>query len=348
MAVKIKNSIDILKYRKLTPENGSKIYRQLRHDVTQAGILDRDYNYYTVLTIFTFFCFFLCLYLFYLQSSMLAVLISGVFLAFFIVQIGGLIHDAGHRAIFNKPKINDMFGYMCSFIIAFPYAVWKVKHNKHHAHTNESEEDPDLQIPLAFVEDRYKNHGGIVRLVRRYQKWLYYPMGSLVSFSLRLKAFIHYVKNYKTMGFDMTLSIIGLLFWYIAPFFVFPLWKALIFLIVVNEVAGFYLLNIFAPNHKGMPQIGEDVKFSFLEQQIITSRNIYGHTLTDYVYLGLNYQIEHHLFPNCPRNKIHLIAPFVKKICKSYHLPYTQMTPLESNRFILAELDAIAKTTPKN
>ena len=119
---------------------------------------------------------------------------------------------------------------------------------------------------------------------------------------------------------------------------VFPVWKALLFLVLTNNLGSLYLTNIFAPNHKGMPQLGRGVRFSFLEQQIVTARNIYGHWLTDFVYLGLNYQIEHHLFPDCPRNKLRFVTPYVVSLCRKYRLPYTQFTILESNSQILKEL----------
>lgn len=107
------------------------------------------------------------------------------------------------------------------------------------------------------------------------------------------------------------------------------------------------MYNIFAPNHKGMPQLPKDIKISFMEHQIMTTRNIYGHWLTDFVYLGLNYQIEHHLFPNCPRNKLKLITPYVEDICRKMNLEFTRVSVLESNKIILSELNRIAKTAEK-
>src|SRR5207253_9461069 len=96
---------------------------------------------------------------------------------------------------------------------------------------------------------------------------------------------------------------------------IFPLAKVLVLFAVVHRTMGFYLSNVFAPNHKGMPQIAEGTEISFLEQQISTSRNITPGWLVDFVYFGLNYQIEHHLFPTCPRSKLKQITPYVLEIC---------------------------------
>lgn len=340
MAIEIKNEKDLKKYRKLTPAEGARVYRELKTAVTKAGILNRDYVYYSGLSALDILGFIFFIWQLLIQTRVIGVIAASVGLAIFAVRLGGLIHDAGHRAIFKSALINDIFAYFCSSIIAFPYAVWQYKHNRHHAHTNEEEGDPDLEVPISFTEDMMNRKGIAVAFMRKYQAWLFYPLGSLVSFTMRLKAFRFYKQNMsRKIFFSMIFQLIGMIVWYIVPFLIFPLWKALIYTLLVNEVAGFYMLNIFAPNHKGMPQLAKGLKFSFLEHQIMTARNIYGHWMTDYAYMGLNYQIEHHLFPNCPRNKIGKITPFVRAICRKYKLSYMQMGPLESSKFILKELN---------
>jgi fatty acid desaturase len=75
----------------------------------------------------------------------------------------------------------------------------------------------------------------------------------------------------------------------------------------------------------------------------MTSRNVDGHWLTDFVYMGLNYQIEHHLFPNCPRINLPKITPYVKEICKKMKLEYTSVSIIETDKIILKELNDVAK-----
>lgn len=348
VAIKIKNNSDLANIRKLTPTTGAKIYASLRADVTSAGILDRDYRYYTFLSLLDMTGFIFFIYQFIIQRNPLLVILSCLGISFFTVRIGGLVHDAGHRAIFSSPLINDIYAYLCSSLIAFPYKVWKVKHNAHHAHTNEEGGDPDLEVPISFTQDMASRNTLAVRFMRKYQAWLYYPLGALVSYTMRLKAFKFYKENFdrETM-ISMSIQLVGMFLWYIVPFFIFPFWKALVFFILTNEIAGLYMLQIFAPNHKGMPQLEKGLQISFLEHQIITARNIYSHWFTDYFYLGLNYQVEHHLFPYCPRNKLNKITPFVLAICKKYKLDYIQMGILESTQFILSELKKTSDLTQK-
>jgi Fatty acid desaturase len=86
--------------------------------------------------------------------------------------------------------------------------------------------------------------------------------------------------------------------------------QAVVFLVVQQGLFGVYLGSSFAHNHKGMPVLGKDEKVDFLRRQVLTSRNIRGSVLTDLALGGLNYQIEHHLFPWMPRPSLrHAQAP---------------------------------------
>jgi len=331
-------------YRRLSLSEGAKAYAQLRAQVTKAGLLKRSYGYYLFITLFAVTGLFFSLYQFATQTNIFALIIWGVLIVLFTVQCGGIIHDAGHRAVFASNRANDILGQLAAWLVAFRYTTWKFLHNAHHAHPNQ-EGDPDIGAPWIFTKDRAKaSAGGIQGFFKKYQMWLYYPLG---SFGVVFTRFGSLNQNFKNLNTARAIELAGFLMgvglWYILPLAVFPLWKALLFLILTNNLGSLYLTNIFAPNHKGMLQLGRGVKFSFLEQQVVTARNIYGHWLTDLVYLGLNYQIEHHLFPDCPRNKLRFLTPFVVALCRKYRLPYTQVTIIESNRHILAELKEQSK-----
>lgn len=324
--------------------DGVKEYGKLRERLNKQGVFDRAYGYYGLMALFCFTGFFICMYLLFIEKTIPLLLLTGFFFAIFAVQIAGLLHDAGHRAIFKTPLMNDIFGYVCGAVVAMGYSGWRFKHNLHHSHPNQEDEDPDLELPLlSFTKERLKNKKGFAHLIRKYQAYLYYPMGSMVGFSVRVESIKFLIRNfeYKKL-WEFALLGAGIILWFGAPFVLFPLSKSITLFFIINFTIGFYLLNVFAPNHKGMPQFAKDVKISFIEQQIMTSRNIYGHWLTDFIYMGLNYQIEHHLFPNTPRNKLQKITPYVIEICKRRRLDFTRTSILQSNRLILAELNEVA------
>lgn len=343
MAKLIKAS-DLATSQKISMRNGATAYVALKQVVIKEGILKRDYGFYTLMTVSIMGGFFFSLYYLIITPLSWQLAFWGLVFSFFTVQVGGLIHDAGHRAIFSTSKLNDIFGRICDAIVVVGYGQWVETHNKHHSHTNKEGEDPDIELPFhGFTKERFAKQKGLMKLLSKYQAYLYFPVRSVTAFSRRYSS-IEYFRRKKDIGkwLEVAMFSIGVFVWMVLPFFVFPISKALFLFLVVHFAIGFYMSNVFAPNHKGMPQIAKGVKISFLEHQIMTSRNIFGHPLTDFVFFGLNYQIEHHLFPHCPRNKLKLITPHVREICRQMNLEFTEVSILESNRIILRELQQIA------
>ncbi len=324
--------------------DGTLEYGKLRQQLESKGIFDRAYGYYAFLMIFVFSGFFITAYFIIITKSIPLLIVLGLIFSFFSVQIAGLLHDAGHRTIFKSTLMNDIAGYICGAVIAMGYSSWKYKHNMHHSHPNQEDEDPDLELPLlSFTQARLKNKKGLARLIRRYQAYLYYPMGSLIALSIRITSIRYLIKKFEIGSiWQAVVLTLGIIVWFVFPFVFFSFPKSILLFFVVNISTGFYLLNVFAPNHKGMPQFAKNVKISFMEQQIMSSRNIYGSFFTDFVYMGLNYQIEHHLFPYTARNKLKQITPYVLKICAKRNLDFTQTTILQSNKIILSELNQVA------
>jgi fatty acid desaturase len=101
--------------------------------------------------------------------------------------------------------------------------------------------------------------------------------------------------------------------------------QALAFFVVHQALFGVYLGLTFAPNHKGMPHPTGDE--DYLRKQVLTSRNVRGGWLVDTALGGLNYQIEHHLFPAMPTANLRHAQPIVQRYCAEIGVPY-EMTGL--------------------
>jgi fatty acid desaturase len=117
--------------------------------------------------------------------------------------------------------------------------------------------------------------------------------------------------------------------------------RALAFLIVQQGLLGLYLGCAFAPNHKGMPVLSEQDELDFLRRQVLTSRNVRGGRLVDFALGGLNYQIEHHLFPSLPRPSLRHAQPLVRAFCLEHGLPYCERTLLGSYTEALRHLRTV-------
>ena len=118
---------------------------------------------------------------------------------------------------------------------------------------------------------------------------------------------------------------------------------AILFALVHHALTGLYLASIFAPNHKGMPLTSDREPLGFLRAQVLTARNIRGNWLIDLVYGGLNYQIEHHLFPTCPRSSLSLVRPHVRAYCQTRGIAYCETSFAESWRAIVAHFGGVSR-----
>jgi fatty acid desaturase len=115
--------------------------------------------------------------------------------------------------------------------------------------------------------------------------------------------------------------------------------QALAFLVVHQALFGVYLGMTFAPNHKGMPHpTGNE---DYLRKQVVTSRNVRGGWFVDVALGGLNYQIEHHLFPGMPSVNLRKAQPIVQEYCAQIGVPYEQTGLIESYRQALRHLHEV-------
>jgi fatty acid desaturase len=75
-----------------------------------------------------------------------------------------------------------------------------------------------------------------------------------------------------------------------------------------------------------MPMLSADYQSDFLRRQVLTARNVRGNWLVDFALGGLNYQIEHHLFPSMPRPNLRRAQPIIAQFCRQHGLSYSQTT----------------------
>ena len=118
---------------------------------------------------------------------------------------------------------------------------------------------------------------------------------------------------------------------------------AVVFIAVNQGLFGLYLGCSFAPNHKGMPTLSAAEAADFLRRQVLTSRNVRRHWLTDMALGGLNYQIEHHLFPSMPRANLRHAQPIVRRFCTGVQVRYVETGPIASYVQALRHLDTIGR-----
>jgi fatty acid desaturase len=320
-------------------------YAQLKRLIKKNGLLDRQPAYYAGKTVFTLGLLAVSMALLFILDDTWFQLLNAAYLAFVFVQISLLAHDFGHRQFsLRSPWKNDwltlVFG---NLMLGISRQWWIDKHNEHHGHPNQMDIDPDVDIPLlAFEEEQALEKRGFARFVVKYQAALIFPLSLLQAISM-LRSSIEFLaakKAKSTLVEALTICAHFALYFALLFSVLEPL-QALLFVAVHRGLFGTYMVSIFAPNHKAMPLLERDSKVDFLRRQVLTSRNVIAHPITDFWYGGLNYQIEHHLFPRLPRNKLREAQPIIRGFCRDHCIAYHETSVLQSYKEILQHLHAI-------
>jgi len=303
-------------------------YTQLSRQVKQAGLLERRRGWYAAKIGLNLALLAAGWVTFAVIGESWWQLVTAAFLAVVFTQLAFVGHDAGHRQIFRSRRANDLVGLAHANLgVGVSFDWWVGKHNRHHSNPNHEDLDPDISITaLAFTDDQASSKHGLVRLIARYQGWLFFPLLLLEAAHLHLASIKATVRggSGRANAVEALLLVAHLVGYLTALWLVLSPWQALAFIVVQQGLFGLYLGCAFAPNHKGMPTLTEADVLDFVRRQVLTSRNVAGSRLLDWLLGGLNYQIEHHLFPNMPRPNLRRAQPLIRAFCQQHGLPYAE------------------------
>ena len=327
-------------------ERHVSLYTDLATTIRESGLLRRRYAYYwTRITAAVAAFALIWVVVVTLGNSWFVLVCAGV-LGVVIAQFGFLGHDGAHRQIFKSAAWNDWTSRLLSgLFIGLSYGWWKTKHNRHHAAPNQVGRDPDIESGiLAFTpEIAHSRRTGIRGWVVERQGWLFFPLLTLEGLNLHV-ASIRTLLTRRAMPHQRVeaLLVLGRMAAYIIVLLLLlPLGKASAFFGIQMAIFGLALGGSFAPNHKGMPMVPADMKVDFLRRQVLMSRNIRGGILVDFAMGGLNYQIEHHLFPSMPRPNLATAQPIVRGYCRQHHVDYTETGLFESYGIVIRYLNQV-------
>jgi linoleoyl-CoA desaturase len=263
----------------------------------------------------------------------------------FIMGIGAagvgfsISHDALHGAYSPNSKINAIFGYFFDLLGANSY-MWKITHNViHHTYTNITGVDEDLTVsPLVRLSPeapRYPFH--------RFQHFFAFPAYSLATinwllakdFQQFLKKDIGPYKDKKHPPFEIFMlvvtKVVAVLYQIVIPLWLLDITfgQFLVGFLTMHMTAGLILGVIFQLAHvvEGpeflQPDENGDMESAWLIHEMRTTANFARENklLTWYVG-GLNYQIEHHLFPQTCSIHYPEISKIVREVAARHNVPY--------------------------
>jgi len=324
-------------------------FHALARQVRAMGLLDRRPGYYRLKIALTILAFLAGWVLFVIVGNSWTTLAIAALVGFMFTQLGFIGHDAGHNQVFGTRQRNRLLGLIVgNALIGLSFGWWVHKHNAHHAHPNEMGRDPDIApgIPMASADGPGNGRRLLASWLARWQAPLFFPFLLLRSGGMHVLGIKRLLRQRDHASAVETFLIVlhAALYLTVVLLVLSPL-KALAFIAVQQAVFSLYLGISFAPNHKGMPIIETGTAASFARRQVVTARNVTGGRFTDFMLGGLNYQIEHHLFPSMPRPNLRRVQSLVRDFCVATDLGYREESFVESFRQIVHHLsDAGAAT----
>jgi len=256
-------------------------------------------------------------------------------------------HEVGHKAMFpHNKRVSNTVGYLHANVVnGVSYGWWVNHHNRHHSNPNHLEMDPDIGRRTAIFDlKQYASRKGTQRFVVRYQSVLFFVLLVLESFKMNRTAVLAIAQGKtKRPVLESALLLLRTAFYLTCLFTVLSPLLAVAFLLVQNAALGFYFGMMFAPNHKGMDiRDGEEETLDWLARQVLTSRNIKPSPVIDFLYGGLNYQIEHHLFPGMPQNHLGRARELTRQYCAERGMPYHEVGFWASYREVASFLHKVS------
>ena len=328
-----------------TRQRHLSLYTDLSRMVRERGLLRRRYAYYWSRIALAISAFTAIWVAFFILGNSWFQLILAAALGIVVTQFGFLGHDGAHRQIFASATWNDWTSRILAGVFAgLSYGWWKSKHNRHHAAPNQVDRDPDIAPgAIAFTPEIVAERTGFAGWFAQRQGWFFFPLLALEGLNLHAASIITLLRPgavaHQRIEAAMVLS--RMTAYVTVLFLVLPPGKAGAFLGLQMGLFGLCLGASFAPNHKGMPIVPATVKIDFLRRQVLMSRNVRGGPFVDFAMGGLNYQIEHHLFPSMPRPNLKHAQPIVREYCVKHGVSYNEVGLFESYGIVVDYLNNV-------
>lgn len=253
--------------------------------------------------------------------------------ALFLSAAAMIGHEGGHRSFSSNGLRSELlYHFVFPFMGGLGAIQWKDKHNvRHHGHPNVVGVDDDMELwPLAHTREEHLRAGPIRRFVQRHaQGWLWWPMTMLFTWSIKVDSIGALVRHAKKHGitrawvFDATAQILHYVAWLVLPSLAFGFLPVFGFYLALFGLLSLFLALVFTTGHMGLPirEAGEGALDGWA-LQLDTTRNLILPKWLSFFFVGLDFQIEHHLFPKIPHANLPRAAPIVQRWIEGLGLTY--------------------------
>jgi len=335
-------SIPSIKFQNSKSETFSKLLKSRVNDYFEKNDINKFANSEMVIkTVFMYLLYFVPFaFLFTAESAWM------FFLCYFLMGTGkagiglSVMHDANHGAYSNKKWVNQLVGYSLN-VIGGNSTNWKIQHNVfHHTYTNISTHDEDIRPRFIL---RFSPHAER-KSFHKYQHIYAWFLYGFMTFSwIIVKDFVQ-LTGYHKKGilqkynnvYKAWATLIFTKIYYYSYIIVLPIlftpftwWQVALGFLLMHYVAGFILAVIFQPAHVmehnlyPEPNAENLIEENWMVHQLQTTCNFARkNKLLSWYVGGLNYQVEHHLFPSICHVHYKKIAEIVKNTAAEFNMPY--------------------------
>mmetsp|Transcript_89898 Transcript_89898/g.159955 ORF Transcript_89898/g.159955 Transcript_89898/m.159955 type:complete len:559 (-) Transcript_89898:102-1778(-) len=325
-------------------------FRQVRQELLRRGLFETDMRFYGKMAAWLVSLFLLSLYLSLGFTSAGAHMAGAAVMGLFWQQLAGIGHDMGHSGVSH---VFHQDHFICSCLVSFmgiSVCWWKRNHNTHHVVCNSIEHDPDIQhMPIFAVTpgifkkpfwstyyNELKAMDAIARFLVSYEHILFYPVMMLARFNLYAQSLIQLCKPEPLHYRKTEFCAFALYFAWISQLVLsLPSWSETVgWLLISHAVAGLLHVQICCSHFSMETYHGHaynDANDEWYITQLKTTMNFDTPPVMDWFHIGLQFQIEHHLFPRLPRHNLREARKLVKEVCKKHNIHYHEPGFLQAN-----------------
>lgn len=273
--------------------------------------------------------------------------------AFFAVQLGIVSHEAGHRSLGHRAWVNDLFGHLgMTFVNGLGFSHWRHQHDHHHRTSQIDGEDPDMRfaLVLSVTAAAAARRRGWVTKLQRFQALYFWLLAPFFAWSLRFdSAATASQGQVRGTAVDRLLLPAHYLLWLVVPAVLLGAEPGHVLgqYLLYSTFLSLYITVLFSANHLGLGVIDPERRPSYLRQQLEHSRNIRLPRALDFLFGGLHFHIEHHLFPRVPGHALRRGSRVVASFCRERGLRYPSQSYWQAVAEIHAQLSAAARALPR-
>lgn len=363
-------------------EDFERGYRDLRMQMIKMGLFKSSPLFYVYKCVSNMALWAIAVAMVYFSDSTAVCLSSAVLLGLFFQQCGWLAHDFLHHQVFKTRANGDYLGiFWGNLMQGYSVQWWKNKHNGHHAVPNlhnstatSQDGDPDIDtMPVlawsltqarSYRELNKGKDSAFVKFMIRFQAFFYFPILLLARLSWLNESFkLAFGLGAATENAALEMKRKGLQYpflersaillhyvWMFAlssGFGRFSLAFSVAYFMLATCSCGLMLALVFGLGHNGMAVYDADKRPDFWKLQVTTTRNVIGgsgfpQAFVDWFCGGLQYQVDHHLFPSLPRHSLRKAHALVESFCKEWGVKYHEADMVVGTMEVLQHLSQVS------